>query len=206
MDTREDPRVTRSRAAIIAAAERIFLADGYQGATLEKVAAASGLAKRTIYNLYADKEDLFRATILSAITVADGFAASLASELRESHGVADVPGIAQSLAQATILGPALRLRRLLVMESRQFPDLVREYRDRAPERVMSALADLFAELARRGELRLDDPHLAAEHFAFLVMGADLDRGMFDGRVPSRRHVRARARAGAGAFLRAYGTD
>jgi TetR/AcrR family transcriptional repressor of mexJK operon len=201
---REDPRVTRSRALILDASRRVFLEDGYQAATVEAVAAQAGIAKRTIYNLYGDKDSLFRATILSAIEIADAFSASLATEVRQvGSSMDDVHQIARRLAAATLRGPALPLRRLLVMESHRFPELVAEYRQRAPEAVMTALADLFRSLTDRGMLRTADPRIAAEHFAFLVMGADLDRGMFTGSVPSRDRVRTRADAGATAFIEAY---
>jgi TetR/AcrR family transcriptional repressor of mexJK operon len=200
----DDPRVIRSRALILEASRRVFLERGYQSATVEQVAAAAGIAKRTIYNLYDDKDGLFRATILSAIEVADAFAESLATDLRQTEAsVEHLVGIGRRLAEATLLGPALPLRRLLVIESRRFPELVTEYRTRAPEAVMTALADLFETMMRAGALRSPDARLAAEHFAFLVMGADLDRGMFTGEHPSRAGVRLRADAGAKAFVLAY---
>jgi TetR/AcrR family transcriptional repressor of mexJK operon len=200
----EDPRITRSRELILEASRKVFLEDGYQAATLERVATEAGIAKRTIYNLFDDKDALFRATILSAIQIAEAFATSLAADVRHAGvGVEHLPEIARRLAEATLLGPALPLRRLLVMESHRFPDLVGEYRNGAPEAVMSALADVLGTLAAAGGLRALEPRLAAEHFAFLVMGADLDRSMFTGVAPSSRRVRSRARAGAEVFIAAY---
>ena len=200
----DDPRTIRSRAKAIEAARRVFLEAGYQGTSLERVAAEAGIAKRTIYNLYADKEALFRDTILSAIDVADGFARSLATAVgRVEDPATELPDIGVRLAEATLLGPAIPLRRLLIMESNRFPDLVTEYRTRAPDAVIAALAKLFREMADSGQLAIDDPRIAAEHFAFLVMGSELDRGTFTGVHPSARSVRTRAREGANAFLRAY---
>ena len=71
------------------------------------------------------------------------------------------------------------------------------------ETVLAALAELFAELAARGHLRPGDPVMAAEHFAFLVMGADLDRGMFAAQHFRVEQVRRRALGGVDVFLRAY---
>jgi len=202
--SREDPRVTRSRVLILDAATQVFLARGYQGATVDQVAEAAGVAKRTIYNVYRDKDALFRATILRSIEIADRFSSSLASDVR---GVADpvgeLPEIGARLAHSVLIGPVLPLRRLLVMESEAFPDLAAEYRDRAPGAVLRALGDLFAQLSARRHLRRGDPALAAEHFAFLVMGADLDRGMFSPLDLDAQRVRTRALAGVDAFLRAY---
>lgn len=201
---REDPRIVRSRALILEAARDVFLDGGYQAATVDRVADAAGIAKRTIYNLYSDKDRLFRATILSAIEISDAFAASLAADVRHTEPSAGhLLAIGRRLAEATLLGPALSLRRLLVMESPRFPDLVIEYRSRAPEAVMAALAELFESMMRAGSLRAAEPQLTAEHFAFLVMGADLDRAMFTGTRPSASSIRIRAAAGAEAFARAY---
>ncbi|MFT3834236.1 MAG: TetR/AcrR family transcriptional regulator [Micropruina sp.] len=201
---KEDPRIVRSRALILDAAREVFLESGYQAATTDRIAEKAGIAKRTIYNLYSDKESLFRATIFSAIEVADAFAASLAEEVRLTEAsVADLIDIGRRLAETTLLGLPLSLRRLLVMESHRFPDLVTEYRSRAPEAVMAALADLLESMMRAGSLRPASPQLAAQHFAFLVMGADLDRAMFTGIRPSARGARLRAIAGAEAFARAY---
>lgn len=199
----EDPRVTRSRSLILDAAAQVFLELGYQGATVEQVAERGGVVKRTVYNLYGDKEALFRATILRSISIAERFSADLATDVRAvADPLAELPGIAVRLAEAVLATRVLPLRRLLVMESSRFPDLVAEYRDRAPEAVMRALADVFGDLAARDLLNIDDSSLAAEHFAFLVMGADLDRGMFfPSGTPS--DLAARAMAGAHAFLRAY---
>jgi TetR/AcrR family transcriptional repressor of mexJK operon len=92
------------------------------------------------------------------------------------------------------------------MESERFPELAAEYRRRAPDAVLAALARMFDSLIRAGSIRSDDPVITAEHFAFLVMGSDLDRGTFTGHVVSRTRAHRRARAGVDAFLRAYAPD
>jgi len=136
--------------------------------------------------------------------VADRFSATLAEDLRRvADPVRELPAAGVRLAESVLLGPVLPLRRLLVMESNRFPDLVAEYRDRAPEAVMRALAELFAGLADKGSLVLDDAKLAAEHFAFLVMGADLDRGMFAPQQLDAAEIRRRAEVGVAVFLKAY---
>jgi len=205
--TVEDPRVGRSRALILDAARKVFLAEGFHDATLERVAAEAGLAKRTIYNLYIDKTTLFRETVLSAIAIAASFTQTLTSEFRaEKNAPLNLPDVAVRLAEATLLGPAIALRRLVIMESVRFPDLVDRYRAGAPEAVMTALSDAFARMTEDGHLRPCDPQVAAEHFAFLIMGADLDRGTFTGERALAARVRERALLGANAFLRAYAPD
>src|SRR6185503_20429724 len=99
-------------------------------------------------------------------------------------------------------GPVIRLRRLVIGEAERFPDVAIEYYRRAPHLVMTRLAQALAELDAAGNLDVPDPELAAEHLAFLAIGASLDRAMFD---PDRQLDAALARADAGArvFYRAY---
>jgi len=204
MTAAEDPRITRSRSLILDAASEVFLELGYDAAGVDVVAERAGVAKRTVYNIYGDKESLFRATLARSIATAERFAAVLADASAQLDDVdRDIPALGVRLAEDVLLGPVLPLRRLLVSEASRFPDIVEEYRRRAPDMVLQALAAAFANLARRGVLAVEDPALAAEHFAFLAMGAELDRGMFVTGNPSAAVVRARARAGVQVFLAAY---
>jgi TetR/AcrR family transcriptional repressor of mexJK operon len=199
-----DRRIERSRAAILAGAATVFLREGFDGASVDAIAVEADVAKRTVYNVFADKETLFRETISLSIQIAERFSHELADEAGSMHDASrDIPRIARRLASAVLLGPVLPLRRLLISEARRFPDLATEYRRRAPETVIRALAAALRRLADAGQLRLEDADLAAEHFAFLIMGADLDRGMFEPSPLPERRVRQRADAGAAAFLRAY---
>lgn len=204
MQTGEDPRVVRSRAAILDAAGDAFLLHGYDGTSVDDIAERAAVAKRTVYNIYGDKEALFRATLARSIEVAEHFAGLVADSIAQLDDIeVDLPKLAVRLAEDVLLTRVLPLRRLLISESARFEDVAAEYRDRAPDMVLRALASAFADLGDRHLLDVDDPQLAAEHFAFLVMGAELDRGMFTATPPQPAAVRRRATAGAAAFIRAY---
>ena len=201
-----DPRVLRSQAIILTAATTHFTVHGYMGANVDVIAAEAGVSKRTVYNVFGGKEQLFRAVVDNAVTIAESFSRDLADELTAGDDLpADLERIGVRLATAVLDGPVVPLRQLLIGESRRFPELVSDYYRRAPERVMRTLADHLAGLSGRGLLDLDDPMTAAEHFAFLVMGAPLDRALFHiDSTPSRSEIEANARAGVAAFLRAWG--
>ncbi|GAA4559203.1 TetR/AcrR family transcriptional regulator [Pseudonocardia xishanensis] len=186
--------MTRSRAIILAAAHTGFVRHGYVGTNVDEIAAEAGVSKRTVYNIYGDKETLFRAVVDAAIAIAERFSAALAHDL----AVDDLEGVAERLVGSVLSDRVIPLRRLLIGESRRFPELAREYYDRAPGLVLRTLA---AHLPRHPGLRIDDAETAAEHFAFLVLGPALDRALFDDDEP--RDPRRRARAGAAAFRRAY---
>lgn len=207
METPEDPRVVRSRAVIAEAASRHFLEHGYLAANIDDIASDAGVSKRTIYNIYGGKEELFRATLAEALDAAEHFSREIVASLPDADDVAtELRAAALQLARTALGGRIVPLRRLLIGEATRFPGLAREYYERAPGRVMTALADAFRRFDQRGVLRVDDPAIAAEQFAFLVLGASLDRALFEPHdAPSVELVETRAGSGVATFLRAYGT-
>src|SRR5215213_5904806 len=93
----------------------------------------------------------------------------------------------------------------ITVTAERFADLAREYYRNAPGRVLSSLGVALGSLAERGALVVPDPQRAAEHFAFLVLGATLDRAMFEGEqsVPSNPELQRTADDATRAFLAAY---
>lgn len=202
----EDPRITRSRALIAAAAARVFLERGYPGTSVDDIAAAAGVSKRTVYNVFDDKEQLFRAIIGDALDTAERFSSDLAATAAEATDAATaLTALARDLAASVLGGRVVPLRRLLIGEAARFPEFAVEYYERAPQRVMATVADALRAFDERGQLRIDDPELAAEHFAFLAIGASLDRALFlvDTDAASPDAAVERAERGAAVFLRAY---
>jgi TetR/AcrR family transcriptional regulator, mexJK operon transcriptional repressor len=187
----EDPRITRSRGLILGAAHTHFVEHGYLGANVDEIAAEAGVSKRTVYNIYGDKETLFRAVVDQAISIAERFSAQLAADIATD----DLEGVAERLVASVLSDRVIPLRRLLIGESRRFPELAREYYDRAPGLVMRTLA---RHLPTHPGLRIADPNTAAEHFAFLVLGPPLDRALFDDEIRPPD-----PKAGVAAFRRAY---
>ena len=51
---------------LIAAAEDIFLAKGYHAATMNDVAKAAGMSKKTVYMMIESKAELFGALLRTA--------------------------------------------------------------------------------------------------------------------------------------------
>lgn len=200
----EDPRVTRSRARIIEAARACFAEHGYRVTSLEQIGSRAGVTKRTIYNIYGDKETLFREAIEGSVQIAGAFISDLVSQI---HDLADpdddLPPLAVRLSRDVLGGPVVPLRRLVAREAETFPDLVLRYRAGAPEAVLRALTGALQELDARGLLTVEDPEVAAEQFAFLVLGAELDRRMLGAPAAPTERTDQRAVQGARTFLRAH---
>ena len=204
----DDPRVVRSRAAVVDAARTLFLRQGYAGTTMEQIAAAARLTKRTVYNNYGDKDALFRQIVADVLAYAEAFARGLHEEFTAGVTAANLRPTLDDLARRLALGivrpEVIALRRLLIGEARAFPRLGAEYFDRAPGQVLDALASGFAQLGRRRLLRIGNPRRAAAHFAYLVAGEPLDRAMLVGTVPPKAAIIAGARDGVETFVARYG--
>src|ERR1700686_2281311 len=53
-----------SRDAIVKAAERLFLERGFGAVSMDELAGAAGVARRTLYNQFSSKEEIFREMLL----------------------------------------------------------------------------------------------------------------------------------------------
>jgi TetR/AcrR family transcriptional regulator, mexJK operon transcriptional repressor len=200
-------RSARKRRAIMAAARTLFLRNGYQGTSMDEIAALAAVSKQTVYKNFADKEQLFTDIVLNTL---DQVGIPLLAEIGKLQGTENLGEDLRDLARgylASVMQPqVLQLRRLIIGEANRLPGLAHLYYERAPERTLNALAGCFAHLAERGLLRVADPLLAACHFAFLVLGRALDKALFHGEqeIFSAAELREFADAGARVFLSAYG--
>lgn len=58
-----DEKPNRKRESILDAAARVFQDEGYEGASMDRIAEVAGASKRTVYNHFPSKETLFQAVV-----------------------------------------------------------------------------------------------------------------------------------------------
>lgn len=175
------PSSLRKRRAILGAAERIFLRDGYLAANMDELAALSGVSKQTVYAHFGSKEALFVALVVSMTReVGD----SLPDSWRDPVDRDDLREILQEQADrqlAAVTHPRiLRLRRLAIAEALRFPELGRALWDNGPQRAVVRLGAYFARLSEQGWLRVEDPEFTASFYNWLVMGHSVNEAMLLG--------------------------
>jgi AcrR family transcriptional regulator len=66
LETRMDPRIERSRNAVICAATQLLVEAGPNAVTMDGVVARSGVAKSTIYRHWSSRDDLLHDVFLHA--------------------------------------------------------------------------------------------------------------------------------------------
>jgi TetR/AcrR family transcriptional repressor of mexJK operon len=193
-----------SAGVITEAAAALFLSKGYLATSMDEIAAQAGVSKQTIYKHFADKERLFTGLIASTTARAAQFIETITPLLQNTHNLEkDLREIASRYVTTVFSPQVVQLRRLVIMESARFPEVARTYYEQAPGRTVSALASAFQRLGEKGLLRLDDPKIAAMHFAGLIVMMPLDKTMFGGTF-SPEELERFAEAGVRAFLAAYG--
>ena len=191
--------------AIAQAALRLFLRDGYERTSVDAIAAEAGVSKRTIYNRYTDKENLFRSVLQ------DMFTGSMAAFARmaDTH-LTDVTDVGRDLTAflmesavtLTLAPDRIALIRLILTEAPYFPALLR--RERGHEGMHATLARVLGRLAEAGQLAVTDPDEAAEHLFALTLGRASNESMFSGGKLSDAEVDRIITGGVRVFLRAYG--
>jgi AcrR family transcriptional regulator len=147
------------------AALDVFLERGFDGATMEAIAQAAGVTKRTLYGRYPDKRTLFVAVVSWATAhwedeIPDGVSDDLATGL---HAIGRA-----TLARA--MDPDLsRLNRMVLSETTRFPEFADKTRSLTWSPRMRALMALLEHHTHRGALEIDDIEMAAEQFLGLVL-------------------------------------
>jgi AcrR family transcriptional regulator len=188
--------------AILAAAERAFLAGGFGAVTMDAVAHRAGASKATVYAHFTSKEELFGAVVARVSQRRfGGFSAEALSPY-------DIEGSLTTIATRfldLILSPeGLALNRIIIGEVTRFPALARVFWAAGPERSRAQIEAFLRRAADAGSLEIGDPKVAAEQFAALVRGEIHYRGLLQPSEPDDPAARAAAAAGAVAiFLRAF---
>ena len=158
-----DARMTQ----LLAAAKETFTSKGFAATTMDDIAAAAGMSKKTLYKLFESKTELFRAMLLGSLpefglagAVLEGSPTTrLRNTLREAADVALSPG-------------EIALQRLIIGERQASPALGRMFAEVIIESGTDHIIDLLkmARLAPRFE---DVPvRLVAEMLFGMVFGHD----------------------------------
>jgi TetR/AcrR family transcriptional repressor of mexJK operon len=200
-------RTHRKRHDIVEAATQLFLEQGYQGTSMDEIAAAAEVSKQTVYKQYVDKQQLFAGIVLGITERAEGIAETIANyfdEIVDADVEVGFVRLARVYSAAVVNPQVLQLRRLVISEADHFPDLARAYFERAPGRGLEAIEVGLQGLIDRGLLRIDDLATAAGHFAYLILGPMIDKALFHPHSKvTESEIEYHAVTGVHVFLAAY---
>ncbi len=168
---------------ILQGAMQEFLAHGYAGTSMDKVAKAGGVSKATIYSYFQDKEGLFAALVQRLA----------AEKFVDFDGVPEStePAIGLRFVATTILDHAnlephfLTFVRLVIAESGRFPQLAQIF---VRNLTKPGIERLTQYLASHPELKLPDPEATARIFIGSLVYFQLTQDMMHGKeiIPMER--------------------
>jgi TetR/AcrR family transcriptional regulator, mexJK operon transcriptional repressor len=170
--TREEAEARDTR--LLDVATQLFMERGFDGTSIDAVAEAAGVSKPTVYARYDDKRDLFAAVLrgrirkwlapLSAAAEAQAIEGSPKSIRTTLHE------LSRHMVAYTLAPEAGACQRILSAQAVQFPELAKLANEEGWLRAVRGVASILRQSAARGQIKVDDPELAADMFLHLVLG------------------------------------
>ena len=156
---------------ICAAALEVFAEKGFAAAKLDEIARRAGVSKGTLYLYFDDKAELFRAVVRDAVAPRIETIAGAVAQA-EAPFAQLVPMLLARFAETAQRQPIGAVAKMVIGESRNFPELARVWHDEVASKAIAAIAGLIERAQQRGEVRAGDPRLFALSLAGpMVMGA-----------------------------------
>jgi AcrR family transcriptional regulator len=172
-----DPASGRAkRGQILDGARSVFTRLGFDGASVNDIAAAAGVSKGTLYAYFDSKERLFETMIRED-------RAQQAERLLDfAADAADAPQLLKAfglrLIDTMLNTETLPQTRMVLAACAKFPELGRAFYDAGPCLGRNRLADVLRKLVDRGALSVEDCEEAAGHFIDMVHGAAVKPALF----------------------------
>jgi len=167
---RQTPSATKQRnAELLDTALDLFLKNGFEGTTIDGIAAQAGMAKRTVYLRYGDKKGLFKASLQRAIEAwivpIDRLQAAETDDTEET-----LLKVGRILV-ANLMSPAgLRLLHFTNEVSGRMPEIGAFTNSQGTAPTTAYLADLVRRRVRPSGFEVSEPERAAAAFLHLVVG------------------------------------
>lgn len=159
-------RTEKKRLQILEGARAVFLAEGFDGASMEAIAQAAGVSKGTLYTYFRGKDELFTALVAVCLnrSLEETFKGMRkASDLREN-----LETLARNYLDAVREPDNLALLRVVVGASAKFPSLGRTFYETGMQPPVERLARYLAEnTPTKGADILNAELAAVQFFAFL---------------------------------------
>lgn len=196
------PKDLEKRAAILAAAKALFPRHGYDGVSMDAIAAEAGVSKLTVYSHFTDKDALFRETVRAKceeqLPLAL-FAADLKGPIRKQ-----LRSIAKAFFSLIMSEEAVAMHRMMHAQAGGDARLPKLFWESGPQRITEAMETFLRAEVEAGQLEIPDLHRAAAQFLCLLKGEPHARTMCGVcGPPSARDVEAHLDATVDFFLRAY---
>ena len=164
----ENPDDSAKRRQIVEGARQVFLARGFDAASMADIAKAAGVSKGTLYVYFKDKEELFSAIVMVEC-------------VGQAEGIFDLdpkdPDVAGALTRLGVAyisflcrpEKAQALRTVIAIADRM-PSIGKTFYETGPATGIAKLAAYLKAQTEAGVLTVDDPEVAAAQFMETCQG------------------------------------
>lgn len=161
---------------VLAGARDVFMADGFEGASVDEIAKVAQVSKATLYKYFPDKQVLF----MEVARVECERQASTAHDTIDMSGPPrDVMGQAGRHFLRFITSKlGQQIFRICVAESDRFPEIGRHFYASGPAVMRAEMAAYFEVAEDRGEMKIENRPLAADQFGELCKAELFPQLMF----------------------------
>jgi AcrR family transcriptional regulator len=187
--------------AILDAAAEVF-GEGGLSSSMEEIARRAGVSKQTIYNHYGSKAELVQAIVDRRV---EEITAPLLVARAVEHPEEALAAFGKVMMETVLKPRGTSMLRMIIESGGDQPDLARAFFEAGPMTSRRRLADFLRLETAAGRMAVDDPALAAEFFAGMVLGAHQIAGLLglEQEIGPEEIDRIAAEAAA-RFMRAYG--
>lgn len=192
----------RSRDKIIKAAAKVFVRSGY-ASNLDMIAKEAGVVRRTVYDQFESKEELFR-TVIQFLTEKQIFSHFKIPE--EANFRDSLTSFAREYLDFMLKPESIHSHRLSIMEVHKHPDLAKLVFERGIGHLQAKLGDMFEKEIASGRLRKFDTNMAAARFLSGVLGFSRQRALLGLGTDTSRFRTQAVEAAVDEFIRANSTS
>lgn len=199
------PKDLGKRAAVLEAAKRMFTTHGFDGVSMDQIAAEAGVSKLTVYSHFGDKDSLFAEAVRAHCE--QGMPTHLFEDGQDAPLRERLTRIGLAFHAMIMTPEAIAGHRILCSPQVAASTMPAVFWEAGPQRVQSSFTALLERRIARGELDIPDPPRAAAQFFTLLKGEPHAQAVFgyccgQPRESAEDHVAGVVEL----FLRAYGTD
>ena len=190
------------RRQIIDGARDVFLADGFDAASMNEIARRAGVSKGTLYVYFDSKASLFEALIRQEKSE------QAEQTCQADHADHDVErvlrGVGERLLERMCRPASIAHLRIVAAVAQKFPSIGRAFYEAGPQLGRTRLSAYLRAQVDAGILAIDDTDLAAIVFSDLCKSCHLLPVLLGvAQAPDNDVIRVHVAAVTAIFLRAY---
>ncbi|QDH17069.1 TetR/AcrR family transcriptional regulator [Swingsia samuiensis] len=170
-------QMNNKKEQILRGAEKVFLAVGYERASMSQIAREAGVSKGTLYNHFDGKASLFSAFFEEQTTTKLATIDALAKENNKSIQE-NISQFVAAIIHLMISPISQALYRILISEVTQFPNLADTFWRYGYTRTLNTLSEWLSKKHHNGDLFVPDPSFAAEQLLMLCQARIVHRKRF----------------------------